>query len=82
MRFPMDVRPVAMYRGGMANFVRDPEIPDLLSLREAATELGYDSKQGLLNRIARGEVACVMVGGSYAIRAALVAELKAAERPD
>ncbi|MFD6565412.1 hypothetical protein [Micromonospora profundi] len=66
----------------MAKFVRDPNIPDLLSLREAAAELGYDSKQGLLNRVARGEVACVMVGGSYAFRATLIAELKAAERPD
>ena len=82
MRFPVDVCPVTMYRGGMAEYVRDPDIPDLLSLGEAAAELGYNSKQGLLNRVARREVACIMVGNSYAFRAALIAELKAAERPN
>jgi len=65
----------------MADPVRDPEIPDLLSLQEAATELGYASKQALLNRVDRGEIACARVGTTYAFRAALIAELKAAERP-
>jgi hypothetical protein len=65
----------------MADLVRDPEIPDLLSLQEAATELGYASKQSLLNRVTRGEVACAKIGTGYVFRAALIEELAAAERP-
>ncbi|MEK8108638.1 hypothetical protein NKG94_34380 [Micromonospora sp. M12] len=65
----------------MADPVRDPEIPDLYSLQEAATRLGYASKQSLLNRVARGEVACARVGTGYAFRAALIDELATAEQP-
>ncbi|MEU7590666.1 hypothetical protein AB0A95_30790 [Micromonospora sp. NPDC049230] len=66
----------------MTGPVRDPEIPDLLSLQQATTELRYASKQSLLNRYNRGEIAGIRVGTSIAFRAALIAEIKAAEQPD
>lgn len=65
----------------MADPVRDPEIPDLYSLQQATTRLGYASKQSLLNRVARGEVACARVGNAYVFRAALIEELAATEQP-
>lgn len=68
-----------MYRDGMADHARDPNIPELLSLREAATALDYNSKQGLLDRVARGEIPCARVGNSWVFRADLIAELKATE---
>lgn len=61
----------------MADLKRDPQIPELLSLQEAATELGYASKQGLLNRVAKGEIECAKAGTTYVFRADLIAELKA-----
>ena len=42
----MDVRPVAVYRGGMAEPVRDT--PDLFSPGEAAAALGHASQPALL----------------------------------
>ncbi|MGC4769185.1 hypothetical protein ACLQ25_09420 [Micromonospora sp. DT44] len=63
----------------MADPVRDPEIPDLYSLQQATTRLGYASKQSLLNRVTRGEVACARVGNSYVFRAALIDQLAATE---
>ena len=65
----------------MAEPVRDPHIPDLLSLQQAATRLGYNSKQGLLNRVHRGEIPCARVGTAVVFRAEVIEALAAAEVP-
>lgn len=63
----------------MTHHVRDPDIPDLLSLAQATARLGYASKQSLLNRVTRGEIPCARVGTAVVFRAALIEQLAAAE---
>lgn len=65
----------------MAEPVRDPQIPDLLSLQQASTRLGYSSKQSLLNRYNRGEIPGYRVGTAVVFRAEVIEALAADELP-
>lgn len=58
---------------------RDPEIPELLTLPEAAARLGYSSRQSLLTRYNRGEIPGLAVGRSIVFRADLIDQMAAAE---
>ncbi|MEU7978268.1 hypothetical protein AB0B63_07020 [Micromonospora sp. NPDC049081] len=61
---------------------RDPQIPELLTLPEAAARLGYSSRQALLNRYNRGEVPGAEAGRSIIFRADLIDEMARAELGD
>ncbi|MDG4798996.1 hypothetical protein [Micromonospora sp. WMMD980] len=65
----------------MGNPTIDPDIPRLYSLAEAATRLGYSSKQGLHKRLAAGEIPCGRVGTTFVLRADLIDALAEQERP-
>ncbi|MEW2442770.1 helix-turn-helix domain-containing protein [Micromonospora marina] len=56
---------------------RDPKIPDLVSIQEAAAILGI-SKQAVHKRIDRGQLVGAPVGSTYVLRRAVVEAARSA----
>lgn len=61
--------------------IRDPEIPDLVDLTEAAATLGI-SRQAMHKRAAKGNPPGAQVGGGWVFRRVMVESAAAAKKAD
>lgn len=61
--------------------IRDPEIPDLVDLTEAAATLGI-SRQAMHKRAAKGNPAGAQVGGGWVFRRVVVEAAAAQKKTD
>jgi hypothetical protein len=65
----------------MTDLPRDPRIPDLVSVTEAAVELDM-TPQGVRKAAARGQLLGAKVGGTWVFRRAVIDRAKARRRPE